>query len=76
MSATLLDLPIRTPRTPETFVPGVNCPALQCLERELRESRREVAELRCDVGYWKSRHADAVKRNEQLAEELRQSRLQ
>jgi len=32
------------------------------------------AEFRCEVGYWKSRHADAVKRNEQLAEELRQAK--
>lgn len=48
MTATLLDLPIRTP---ETFVPCTNGPALQRLEQELRELRREVAELRCDVGY-------------------------
>jgi len=46
------------------------------LEQELRELRREVAELRCDVGYWRSRHADAVRCNEQLAEELRQSQGQ
>jgi hypothetical protein len=26
--------------------------------------RREVAQLRCEVGYWKSQHSDAVKRNE------------
>jgi transposase len=32
------------------------------------------AEFRCEVGYWKSRHADAVKRVEQLKEELEQSR--
>ena len=63
MSATLLDLPNKTP---ETFVPCANCPALQRLERELAELRREVSELRCDVGYWKSRHADAVQRIEQL----------
>ncbi|NLY02048.1 MAG: hypothetical protein GXY83_38690 [Rhodopirellula sp.] len=41
-----------------------NCPTLQRLERELAELRREVSELRCDVGYWKSRHADAVQRIE------------
>ena len=73
MTATLLDLPIRTP---ETCVSCTNCPALQRVEQELRELRREVTELRCDVGYWKSRHADTVKRNEQLAEELRQSQGQ
>jgi transposase len=32
------------------------------------------AEFRCEVGYWKSRHADAVKRIEQLKAELEQSR--
>jgi transposase len=73
MSAALLDLPIETP---ETFVPCANCPALQRLERALGELRREIAELRCEVGYWKSRHADAVARNEQLSEELRQAKGQ
>ena len=58
----------------ETLVPCANCPALQRVERELGALRREVSELRCEVGYWKSRHADAVKRNQQLAEELRQAK--
>jgi transposase len=73
MSAALLDLPSRTS---ETFVSCVNCPALQRLERELAELRREVRELRCEVGYWRSRHADAVQRIEQLKEELHQSQGQ
>jgi len=47
---------------------------LQGLERALGELRREISELRCEVGYWKSRHADAVRRNEQWAEELRQAK--
>lgn len=46
------------------------------MERELGELRREVRELRGEVGYWKSRHADAVKRIEPLKEELDQSRGQ
>jgi transposase len=71
MSATLLEYPSETPGT---LVPCANCPALQRVERELGELRREVRELRCEVGYWKSRHADAVKRNEQLAEELHQAK--
>ena len=71
MSATLLKHPRGTPETP---VPCVNCPALQRLERELGELRRQISELRCEVGYWKSRHADAVRRNEQLAEELHQAK--
>src|SRR4030065_2726908 len=73
MSATLLDL---ARKTPEAFVPCASCPALQRVERKLAEWRREVSELRCDVGYWKSRHADAVKRNERLTEELHQSQGQ
>src|SRR4030066_1697320 len=73
MSVTLLDLPSKTL---ETFVPCASCPALRRLERELAELRREVRQLRCDVGYWKSRHADAVKRNERLTEELHQAQGQ
>jgi transposase len=71
MSAALLE---RHSETPETLVPRADCSALQRVERELGELRREVRELRCEVGYWKSRHADAVTRNEQLAEELRQAK--
>jgi transposase len=73
MSATVLSSPRQKP---ETFVACANCPALDRLERELAELRREVSELRCDVGYWKSRHADALKRNEQLADELREAQGQ
>ena len=68
MNATLLDLPIEKP---ETAVSCENCPAVERLERALEKL---WAEFRCEVGYWKSRHADAVKRNEQLAEELRQAK--
>ena len=68
MSATLLEHPTETP---ETGVSCANCPAVQRLERALEKLR---AEFRCEVGYWKSRHADAVKRIEQLKEELDQSR--
>lgn len=32
--------------------------------------KREVAELRCEAGYWKSRHADALERIEGLKQEL------
>jgi transposase len=70
MNATLLDLPIETS---ETSVSCENCPAVQRLERALEKL---WAEFRCEVGYWKSRHADAVKRIEQLKEELDQSRGQ
>ena len=70
MNATLLDLPIETP---ETMVSCENCPAVQQLERALEEL---WTDFRREVGYWKSRHADAVKRIEQLKEELDQSRGQ
>ena len=73
MNATLLDVP---DETPQTFAPCASCPALQRLELELGALRREVSELRCEVGYWKSRHADALKRNEQLTEELHQAQGQ
>ena len=39
-------------------------------QRENTELRQQVSELRCDVGYWKSRHADAVKRDVTLHENL------
>jgi hypothetical protein len=67
MNATFLAPPSETP---ETAVCCENCPAVQRLERALQELR---AEFRWQVGYWKSRHADAVKRIEQLQEELRHS---
>jgi transposase len=70
MNATLLDLPIETP---EPLVSCVNCPAVLRLERALEELR---ADFRREVGYWKGQHAKAVKRIEQLKEELDQSRGQ
>jgi transposase len=70
MNATLLDLPSETP---EPLVSCANCPALLRLERALEQLR---ADFRREVGYWKSQHAKAVKRIEQLKEELDQSRGQ
>jgi transposase len=70
MNAAFLDLPIETP---ETSVSCANCPAVQRLELALEKL---WAEFRWEVGYWRSRHADAVKRIEQLKEELDQSRGQ
>ena len=46
------------------------------LPDEVLELRRLVAELRCDAGYWRSRHADALKRNESLGEELAQTKAE
>jgi transposase len=70
MGAALLEHSIEMP---ETRVSCENCPALQRLERALE---RLTAEFHCEVGYWKSRHADAVKRVEMLREELDQSRAE
>jgi transposase len=53
---------------------------LRRLVAELREEiaglRREVSVLRCEVGYWKSRHADAVQKNARLEEELAAARAE
>jgi transposase len=40
------------------------------MREEISQLRREVSELRCEAGYWKSRHADAVQRNQKLQVEL------
>ena len=68
MSATLLDLPIEAG---ETAISCANCPTVQRLERALEILS---SDFRREVGYWKSRHADAVKRIEKLLAELDQSR--
>lgn len=49
---------------------------LAALRRELEQLHRQVAELRWEAGYWKSRHADALKRNESLQEELAQTQAE
>lgn len=46
------------------------------LRRENSALRRQVRELRCDVGYWKSRHADAVQRNVKLQAELDEAKAE
>jgi transposase len=70
MNATLLDVPVETP---ECSISCFNCPAVERLERALEQLQRD---LRREVGYWKSQHAKAVRRIEQLQEELDQSRGQ
>jgi len=46
------------------------------LHGEVEQLRREVRELRCDVGYWKSRHADALERNQKLHQELTEAKAE
>jgi transposase len=40
------------------------------LRTENAQLRQQVSELKCDAGYWKSRHADTVGRNLKLQAEL------
>jgi transposase len=47
---------------------------VETLRAEVGQLRREVVALRAEAGYWRSRHADAVKRNERLQVELHQAR--
>ena len=49
---------------------------VQQLQREVRELRRENAELRCELGYWKSMHARAVERITKLQAELDQAKAE
>ena len=46
------------------------------LRQVVEELRREVNELRCEAGYWKSRHADALKRIDGLKQELDQTKAE
>ena len=46
------------------------------LRREVGELRQQVNALRCDVGYWKSRHADAVVRNTKMQVELDEAKAE
>ena len=66
MNAVLLELSISDS--------GSDCSTLERLEQGLAALRREVSELRCEVSYWKSRHTDAVARNERLTAELVEAR--
>ena len=46
------------------------------LRQENAELCQQVRELRADVGYWKSRHADAVERNTKLKAELDEAKAE
>jgi hypothetical protein len=70
MSAMLWEHPTETPGA---AVSCEHCPAVQRLERALEELR---SDFRREVGYWKSPHANALKRIEQLKVELDHSRGQ
>jgi transposase len=49
---------------------------VEALRLENAGLRQEVSKLRCEVGYWKSRHADAVQRNTKLQAELDQAKAE
>jgi transposase len=44
---------------------------LRCENEELK---KQVSKLQCDAGYWKSRHADALKRNELVQADLNEAK--
>jgi transposase len=46
------------------------------LRQENVELRQQVCELKCEVGYWKSRHADTVRKNVKLQAELDQAKAE
>jgi len=69
MNAALLEPLVETPEP----VSCTNRPAVLRLERALEQLQRD---FRREVGYWKSQHAKAVGRIEQLTVELEQSRGQ
>ena len=71
MSALVCEKPTQTDVCPRC---GDLAELVQTLREEVGQLRREVATLRAEAGYWKSRHADAVKRNGQLQAELQQAR--
>jgi transposase len=70
MNAALLEPLVETP---EPSVSCTNCPAVLRLEQALEQLQRD---FRREVGYWKSQHAKAVGRIEQLTAELEQARGQ
>jgi transposase len=58
------------------FVDGAGqdlCTLVASLQEEVQQLRREVLPLRADAGYWKSRHADALQRIDQLKTQLEQA---
>jgi hypothetical protein len=67
MSALVCEEPIATDACPRC---GDLAEVVQTLREEVGPLCREVATLRAEAGDWKSRHADAVKRNEQVRTEL------
>ena len=46
------------------------------LRSENAKLQQQVSDLRCESGYWKSRHADAVRRNVKLQAELDQAKAE
>jgi regulator of replication initiation timing len=78
---------MKTTSLPETnsLAEQVQCllASVECLRNDVSELRQEnsdlrqqVRELQCEVGCWKSRHADAVQRNVKLQAELDQAKAE
>jgi len=67
MDATLVDAlaqPVLADRHSLSAAPRVH------LRHEVQQLRREIADLRQQVGYWKSMHARALEKNKKLEEEI------
>jgi chromosome segregation ATPase len=67
MNATLIDSPLPTASANrEAELAALVVP----LREEVQQLRHEVTELRQQVGYWKSMHDRAVRRNEKLQQRV------
>ena len=77
MIASLPETPSLSEQVQSLLATG-ECPRNEVaeLQQENSDLRQQVRELRCDVGYWKSRHADAVKRIVILQAELDQAKAE
>ena len=67
MDATLVDVPVPPSLADRQTISSAS---MVHLHHEVQQLRREMAELRQQVGYWKSMHARAVEKNKKLEEEI------
>jgi hypothetical protein len=61
MGAVLDEPPVETPCRCRDLAALVDA-----LQKEVRQLRRDLGTRRAEAGYWRSRHVDAIRRNEQL----------
>jgi uncharacterized coiled-coil DUF342 family protein len=77
MSTTLSEITVNATNRP---APTIDSHALAMevirLRDDVQRLSQQVLELRRETGYWKSQHANALKRIESLEEELEQARAE